>query len=465
MRIRSKHVVLGGFDEPLRIAEAAITIEGSTISRVDDLATTPPQEGDMDVGDALVTPAFVDAHTHLAMIAFRGLIPTTATAGNMVEDVFFRLEGALQPGDIRAFTRMGALEALQHGTGFVWDHYYAGLEVAEGLRDIGMPGVVAPTLQDLHGPGVNTLDAQLDATLAIDQPSWLQAGIGAALGPHATDSVSGELWATIVDLAERHRLPIHTHVAQSFDEVHRAWSRDGASPLDLLERRNVLEQRCLLTHLLWAPQADLQRIHPQHVLGACPHAQVQFGFPARFDAWTDAGLNWACGSDASASNDAIAVRREPAIVASTPGWSIARSSSAQLMFEQGTLEAAQTFETHRTDVRARHESSWSTETLLRSVWSATSRLHPSIRAGVIEAGAIANLLIFRHDHPCRWPNSDPLRSLVYGELDASLDQMVIQGMRWTPTALASSDRARAATEEASRRLDLCLHRAGISRPW
>jgi cytosine/adenosine deaminase-related metal-dependent hydrolase len=53
------------------------------------------------------------------MSAFRGIGGVAALSGNVVEDLFFQIESLVQPGDIRAFTRMGAYEALLSGTGVV----------------------------------------------------------------------------------------------------------------------------------------------------------------------------------------------------------------------------------------------------------------------------------------------------------------------------------------------------------
>jgi hypothetical protein len=53
------------------------------------------------------------------MSAFRGIGGVAALSGNVVEDLFFHIESLVQPSDIRAFTRMGAYEALLSGTGVV----------------------------------------------------------------------------------------------------------------------------------------------------------------------------------------------------------------------------------------------------------------------------------------------------------------------------------------------------------
>ena len=97
-----------------------------------------------DFGDRLITPAFVNAHSHLALGFLRGAAPPSVLRGNMVRQFYFEIEERLEPGDVEAFARMGAFESLLHGVGLVWDHYYHGVSVARALVTTGLAGVVAP---------------------------------------------------------------------------------------------------------------------------------------------------------------------------------------------------------------------------------------------------------------------------------------------------------------------------------
>ena len=234
----------------------------------------------IDLGNDLVTPAFINAHTHLSMSVFRGL-ETSAFGGNVVEDLYYRLETNLSADDVKAFARFAAYEAMLAGTGLVWDHYYFAEALADGLAEIGMPAVIAPTLQDLHGPGTEQLDRQLDATRNLDTPSWEAKGIFAALGPHATDTVSDALWETVGSVAESRELPIHAHVAQSPEEYGRMNDRHGLSPVAFLKSCGIVDLQVpkLWVHGLYVSQSDLDLLkRTRTVLGYCPYSQVQFGF-------------------------------------------------------------------------------------------------------------------------------------------------------------------------------------------
>ena len=68
-------------------------------------------------------------------------------------------------------------------------------------------------------------------TLAIHRNETLRdKGVVAALGPHATDTVSPQLWQTIAATAAAEQLPIHSHVAQSIEEFQRIRERCSPPP-------------------------------------------------------------------------------------------------------------------------------------------------------------------------------------------------------------------------------------------
>ncbi len=117
----------------------------------------------LDFGRRPVAPAFVNGHVHLAMSPLRGITDAENRLGNVVTDVFFRVESQLSEADVEAFTRLGAFESLLSGTGEVWDHYYFGDAVARALSEVGLGAVVAPTLQDLG-------DLSQSATSASSRP-------------------------------------------------------------------------------------------------------------------------------------------------------------------------------------------------------------------------------------------------------------------------------------------------------
>lgn len=470
MKLYSDAVVLPKDHDGLKVEPALITISQGRVQAVETGTTATAKRGDEgveDLGKHLLTPAFVNTHTHLALSALRGVGQLDRMRGNVVEQLFFQVESKLEPEDIRAFVRMGAYEALCAGTGTVWDHYYGGIQVAEGLRDVGLTGVVAPTLQDLSGPGVSQLDAQLEATAALaTDTDWLNSGIAAALGPHATDTVSDSLWHQVRQLRDRYQIPVHAHVAQSIEETRRSFEQHGCPPITRLERLGLLgaDQVFLIVHALFVSGSELDMLDPEvDVLGHCPYSQAQFAFPAPLSSWVQRNLSVALGTDCGACNDSMNVQQEIRLVAGGPALSGTWSTERQDAEATGDLAAFEALQNKRVGTYDLTANALSVERLLSWVWQSPGRLHPRLPVGKIEEGFLANLVLWDLDHPATWPAPVPLRSIAMSDATPAIEQVMIQGEwrgergRFSQSILETPD-YRDAREEADTRLERLLAR-------
>ena len=463
--ITSQRVALpcGSDPDRLEVCAARIVVEGHRVLSVsrDSHPATDEETEAYDFGDHLVTPAFINAHTHLALVGLRGSVGSEVARGNMVEELFYGWERRLTADDIRALARMGAYECLLSGTGMVWDHYFHADALVGALRDTGLGGVVCPTLQDRSGPGVPQWEEQLDATVRLaNDPSLTPDAIGVGLGPHATDTVSAELWQRCVELARAHGLPIHAHCAQSLEEFERRYDEDGCSPVEWLQRLGVLDQApsLLLVHMLYVSRHDLERLAPdRHRLGLCPYSQMAFAFPAPVHLWHAMGLRWITATDAAASNDSMSLQKELRWIGGSRNAAIASSGAFDAFARSGSMDRARELwalrgQRHDAGAQIAHP-----QRLMASVWAEPGRLHPRMKAGAIAPGQLANLVVWDTDHPSMWPTTDPLRALAYNDTGAAIEAMWVAGrpigQRGSfAQSIRESDSYREARQEADERL-------------
>jgi 5-methylthioadenosine/S-adenosylhomocysteine deaminase len=430
--IQSRRVVLER-DGRLEIAAARITIQGGRITAVERLqaSSEAAPDGCIDLGDRLLSPAFINAHTHLSMVMFRGLSQPEQLQTNVVENLYFEVEKHLVDEDIYAFTRMGAYESLLAGVGCVWDHYYGKQVVVDALLDTGLSAVFAPTLQDQGGPAAERSEDVLDFTLALHADARAaEGGVVAALGPHATDTVSPALWSRVAELSQTYELPIHVHVAQSVEELNRSQAQLGCTPIGKLQQSGVLDATpaMLLVHGLFVSHPDLELLDPaRHVLGYCPFSQVQFDYPAQIDSWRQAGLRFALGTDCGACNDSMSVQQELRLVAGGHAFETTYGAEHDAFrLTGGSAEAAVVCEARRRRF-ARNLELNDPDVLLQSVWQVPGGLHPRLPLGRIEVGCVANLAVWDLQHPAFWPGSDPLRALAFGDVGGALDGLMVNG--------------------------------------
>jgi 5-methylthioadenosine/S-adenosylhomocysteine deaminase len=427
MNLHSSRVLLGALPEELRIAPARIEIRDGVIARIEE---GEPGPADEVLGDLIIAPAFVNAHTHLALHGCRGLARPDLIQGNLVEDLFFDVEKHLTPEDVEAFARVAGLECLLGGVGTVFDHYYHAQATARAMRDLGLAGLVAPTLQDQAGPGVGNLEQALDTTRSLAGGDWRDVGIFAAVGPHATDTVSRGLWRQALDLAEELDLVLHAHVSQSAEETLRSLERNGCSPLQWLRTEGMLDSpvKQLLVHVLYESADEVARLDSsRHVLGVCPHSQMQFAFVAPVSEWDAAGLEWFIGTDTGASNDRMSLQRELGTLFAIATVGVIGTARKQFASRDVDPDRIAAVENARKAVATsrlhdvRH--------LLYRAWAAPGRWAPGLRVGEIQAGARAQLIVIDPDHPAFWPASDPLRGFAYGDVPMAL-WGVIAGGAW-----------------------------------
>lgn len=466
LTLASRHVVLEESSTP-SVHPGWVVIDGSRIASVGRGPVPNDAPGVLDLGERLIAPALVNAHTHCALSMLRGGLGRAAV-GNVVEDLFYRVERALRPEDVRALARMGAYESLLAGVGLVWDHYFFGDALAAGLADTGIAAVVAPTIQDVGGPSIDDdgngrSDRELAATETLALAGMPR--IFAAVGPHATDTVSPSLWRRAVELAERLGLPLHAHLAQSPEEVHRAREAHGTTPFGLLEREGVLERvRGVFAHALFVDDAELARLGPAHALVACPYSQLVFGFPARVDHWEASGARWVVATDCAASNDSMSLRKELRFLAGlrTMGASFAGAYECFLR-GRGDVDAVAG---SRLEAYEAFEATATPAELYTRITSTPGALHPHVRAGVLASGAIANVVVYDLEHPSFWPGTDPIAGLVMGDVDAAIHAMWVAGQPVGERgdfhrSIVDSDAYRAHRAEASARLAELRVRAGL----
>lgn len=452
-------------NKKIELRPALISIKGSQIESVQEWRKEESElpANTVVLKNKMLTPAFINAHTHLAMSFFRGIDLGASAGGNMVTDFFFKVESKLSAEDVRAFTRMGAYEALLFGVGTVWDHYYHGEAVAQGLCDVGLTGVVAPTLQDLEGPGKDVWEREWHNTENIhNSKEFAKRGIVAAWGPHATDTVSAKLWKKIQEAATKNPMPIHFHLAQSREEFHKRMASENLTPVKFLARTGIFDIKSplVLAHGVYLRDDDMSLLaqHSNSNLVFCPFSQMIFDFPANVMEWERHNLNWLIATDTVASNDSMNVQKELRTVSGFPMQALSYSQSyKKFSKEHSTLEELCT---ERDSIWKKSEHFRDPSFLLSKVWHKAGTLHPQLKVGSIAPDAFANLIVWDLDHPTFWPAKN-LRALCFNDSTSAIYNMMIGG-KWmskdasfTESICASSE-YKSSLKEAKERLSIIL---------
>ncbi len=168
------------------------------------------------------TPGMVCGHHHLYSALARGMPPPPSTPtdfASILEQVWWRLDRALDLDLIYHSARLGALEALEAGTTCIIDHHESpsAIEgsldaVTRGCGELGVRVATCYGVTDRHGPD------GARAGLAENE-RHLRGGGRGHVGIHAAFTCTDETLEAAAGLAADLGVGVHVHVAEGTDDV------------------------------------------------------------------------------------------------------------------------------------------------------------------------------------------------------------------------------------------------------
>ncbi len=171
------------------------------------------------------TPGLVCSHHHLYSALARGMPapPRTPTGFlEILELVWWRLDRALDPRTIEWSAKLGALEALERGCTAIIDHHESPNAIdgslsiiADACAEVGVRVSCAYGVTDRHG-------VEGAAAGLAENDRYLAAGGRGLVGLHAAFTCSDDTLAAAAEMATRHGVGVHVHVAEGPDDT---WER------------------------------------------------------------------------------------------------------------------------------------------------------------------------------------------------------------------------------------------------
>jgi cytosine/adenosine deaminase-related metal-dependent hydrolase len=392
--LRARYVV--SIAEPPHV-DGAVAIDGDRIVYVGPRDGAPAGEA-RDLGDAILLPGLVNAHTHLELTAMRGFLE-----GLEFRRWILRLTTAkrsvLSRDDLLDAARLGLAEGIRAGITTYADTCDSGTAF-DAMIEAGVRGVV---YQEVFGPdpavaetAVADLRGKVEQMRARETP-LVRVGIS----PHAPYTVSDDLFAATAAYARAANLPIAIHVAESemearlvadgsgsFADGLRARgidvARRGRSPIELLQRLGVLDAKPLLIHAVRVDDDDIAAIAASRCAVAhCPVSNAKLGHGiAPLIELLNAGVEVGLGSDSVASNNRMDLLDE------------ARSA---ILMQRARLRS--------------HETLTAADGLHLATLGGATALGLADEIGSLEAGKAADIVAFPIDE--RGPVHDPEAAVVF----------------------------------------------------
>jgi 8-oxoguanine deaminase len=307
-------------------AGGGLVIENGRIVEVVGSGCAPaaPVDAIFDADRHVVLPGLINAHHHM----YQSLTRAHPRAIN--KELFPWLEtllgywSRLTPEAHRLATRLTLVELLLSGSTTAADHHYVfakGCEEAVDIqvdeaRRLGMRMIVSRGSMDLsRRDGAMPPDSVVqdrDTILADCERvigRYHETGDGAtvqiALAPCTPFTVTRELMAQTAVLARRHGCRLHTHLAETRDEVAYCERHFGCRPVDDLEEVGWMGPDVWLAHGIHFTDTEIQRLGRCEVgICHCPTSNMVLASgQCRTRELEEAGVAIGLGVDGSASND------------------------------------------------------------------------------------------------------------------------------------------------------------------
>jgi len=249
---------------------AAVLLDGDRVVEIgaeaDLRARHPGAVQRVDATGKLVMPGLVCAHHHLYSTFARGAPLAGFAPANFLEilqGLWWKLDLALAPGDVRLSALPVLLDALRAGTTTVIDHhesqgYQEGVldELAAACREAGVRTCVTLGASDRLGRGAEGI-AENRRFLARAQPDDLVRGM---VGLHAPFTVSPETLGAAVELARDRHVGLHVHVAEDRADQEHSLKHYGVRAIERLGRAGALDERTLIAHGIHLDAAERERL-------------------------------------------------------------------------------------------------------------------------------------------------------------------------------------------------------------
>ena len=332
------------------IEDGWVAIRDGRISGVGPKAAIPEAalfDEVVDLAGHLVMPGLVNAHTHSAMVLFRGRsegqsLLTMEGWYNSIREP----ELSLIASDIGPAVKLSCAEMVLSGTTTFCDQYFFAEEIAEAVSQAGIRAVIAYGIVQL-GDEERGAEELAKASAFIEQQRSADGRIVPWFGPHAPYVDNSEnLLRAEVAVAMKYGVGMHLHMAAGPEDNEETLKRYGLTATQALDRDGFFNGRVHAAHCLDLSDEDIAIFakSPAASVAYCATAGLRSGREGICPAvkLREAGVVVGLGTDNVAANnsyDMVAEMRVAGLVASHREG-VAQPISSRELVRMATIEGA-----------------------------------------------------------------------------------------------------------------------------
>jgi 5-methylthioadenosine/S-adenosylhomocysteine deaminase len=367
-----------------------VLIEGNRFTRIEKNIEVPA-DLIVDGSDKALLPPFYNAHTHAAMSLLRGCaedMPLT----EWLQDKIWPLEAKMQNDDHYVGVRLAILEMIKSGTVFFSDMYFNVPDTIRAVEEMGIRAAIGVTFLESNGPKYVERGLRF-----IENLPETSSRVQITITPHAVYTVSADLFKRLAAIARERSLIIHTHLAETLQEVQDCIATHGMSPVRWLDHLGLLGPNTVAAHVIHVDDYELEILRDRGVWlvhNPCSNMKLGSGVFRSADI-IKKKLNVALGTDGCSSNNNLDMREEMKIAALL----------AKVHYGSEVLKVDEVFH-------------WATLNGARAY---------GLDAGEIAVGKLADALIIDLNNVRMLPTYDLLSNWVYSADSSCIDSVICDG--------------------------------------
>lgn len=258
--------------------------------------------------DHILTPGFVNAHTHAAMTMLRGIADDMPLEPWLREGIWPAEKRWVSAELVRDGTELAIAEMLSGGTTCFSDQYFFPEIVAETAIDLQMRAMIGTPVIEFPTAWANDTAEYLNkATELVHDPYADHPLIATCFAPHSTAALSDDSFVELRILADQLDVRVQIHLHETKTEIETALSETGKRPFDRLNELGLVNASLLAVHCVHMTEAESARFAESGVnVAHCPRSNLKLasGIAAITD-FRRAGINVAIGTDGAASNNVL----------------------------------------------------------------------------------------------------------------------------------------------------------------
>jgi 5-methylthioadenosine/S-adenosylhomocysteine deaminase len=377
------------------IYQGALAVRGGILVAVDtaeNIMRSYDAKSLIDVGSDILLPGFINAHTHSPMVLLRGCADDVSLKSWLKNKVFPLEKELLNESWTYHGSFLAIIEMMRGGTTTMVDMYWYLDGIVRACEDTGMRAIIGSTV--LHH------EHEVEQAKNFVERWRDHALVTCAVAPHSVSQVPLDLLHQAYAVARDYSVPFLIHVGETLDEEKAVYERYGHKSIALLEREQLLSDRCILAHMVHCLPPDFDIVAECGAgIAHCPTSNMKLASGvALITSMFERGCKVGLGTDGAASNNAL-----------------------DMVAEMKQMVLLQRVHTMRADALS------ATDALEIATIRGAQAIHKEHEIGSLEIGKKADIISIASHGWHQIPDYDPISTIVYASNRSDVRTVIIGG--------------------------------------